>query len=111
MANVVQYPHYLFIEQAGKSIQDENGNWNDAAKSVVFIGMCREETDGRGTEIRTADGVYHHATSTIQCPKGTPKIAVGTTCIVANDKECQDVRHTAVCLRFDPSQLHCRLWL
>ena len=111
MAIVVQYPHYLFVETPGESHQDENGNWVTVSQSVAFLGMCREETDGRGTEIKTADGTFHRATSTIYCPKGTPAIQVGATCIVANDLDGTDVRHKGICLRFDPSQLHCRLWL
>lgn len=111
MAKVVQYPHYLFVVVPGESTQDDNGNWIASESKTVFHGMCRDETDGRGSEVRTADGVFHHATSLVQCPKGTPIIPFGATCIVANDADGADVRHTGVCLRFDPSQLHCRLWL
>jgi nucleoside-diphosphate-sugar epimerase len=36
---------------------------------------------------------------------------LGAKVVVANDAEGADVRITGVCLRFDPSQLHSRLWL
>ena len=48
MAIVKQYPHYLFIEVADPSIQDEQGNMTVSKVSRKFLSMCREESDGRG---------------------------------------------------------------
>lgn len=111
MAMVKQYPHFLFIEVAEDSIQDEQGNWAETQVSRKFISMCREESDGRGAEFQVAGGDFHKATSLIQCPKTCPKVTIGTKVIIANDRDCSDVRITGECLNFDPSQLHCRLWL
>jgi hypothetical protein len=77
---------------------------------MTFLSMCREETDGRGTEIQVG-GIMHKITSLIQLPKTCPKVELGAKVVVANDAEGADVRITGVCLRFDPSQLHSRLWL
>ena len=68
MAFVKQYPHFLFIEEAGESMQDANGNWTECEVSRKFISMCREESDGKGTEYQVAGGEYQKATSVIQCP-------------------------------------------
>ena len=52
---VVQYPHFLFaVVPGGESTQDENGDWSDSDTTNVFMSMCREETDGRGSEIQVA---------------------------------------------------------
>ena len=109
--SVKQYPHFLFIEEAGESVQDEQGNWTECIMSHKFISMCREETDGKGTEYQVAGGEYQKATSIIQCPKSCPKVAKGTRVIIANDKECTDIRIAGICLNFDPAQLHSRLWV
>jgi hypothetical protein len=108
---VKQYPHYLFIEEAAESIQDEQGNFIECLVSRKFISMCREETDGKGTEYQVAGGEYQKATSVIQCPKSCPVVSRGTNVIVANDKECKDIRISGICLNFDPAQLHSRLWV
>lgn len=111
MARVKQYPHYLFIEVADQSVQDEQGNWTTSKVSREFISMCREESDGRGAEYQVAGGEYHKATSLIQCPKTCPFVSKGAKIYVANDRNCESVRIEGVCLNFDPAQLHCRLWV
>ena len=94
MANVEQYPHYLFVvEGAANAVQDESGNWVEGEVKIKFHSRCREEVDGRGTEIAVAGGTFHKVTSLIQIPKGN------------------DVRIKGVCLRYDPSQFHSRLWV
>lgn len=110
MPFVNQYPHYLFLVSSGESVQDENGDFSDNQPESVFLSMCREETDGRGTEIQVG-GIMHKITSLIQLPKTCPKVEHGAKVVVANDAECTDVRITGVCLRFDQAQLHSRLWL
>lgn len=71
MANVEQYPHYLFVvEGAANAVQDESGNWVEGEVKIKFHSRCREEVDGRGTEIAVAGGTFHKVTSLIQIPKG-----------------------------------------
>lgn len=108
---VKQYPHYLFIEDALDSVQDEQGNWVESKTSCDFISMCREETDGRGTEYQVAGGEYQKATAVIYCPKTCPNVPKGAKVKIANDKDCTDVRISGVVLNFDPSQLHSRIWV
>ena len=111
MAFVRQYPHYLFLVQpAQETQQNEDGDFPESTSEMTFLSMCREETDGRGTEIQVG-GIMHKITSLIQLPKTCPVVELGAKVAVANDAEGTDVRITGVCLRFDPSQLHSRLWL
>lgn len=111
MAIVKQYPHFLFVEDAGESVQDSQGNWTECELSRKFISMCREESDGKGAEYQVAGGEYHKATSVIQLPKTCPKVTKGAKVIIANDLECKDIRIAGICLNFDPAQLHSRLWV
>lgn len=111
MAAVKQYPHFLFIEETPESVQDAAGNWIECESSRKFISMCREESDGKGTEYQVAGGKIQKATSVIQCPKSCPKVSKGAKILVANDPGCADVRIEGICLNFDPAQLHSRLWL
>jgi hypothetical protein len=109
---IVQYPHYLFaVNAGGDSVQDENGNWSDAPATNVFISKCREETDGRGSEIQIAGGTFHRFTSLIQLPKWATKVEVGTSVFVSNDSEGNDIRVQGIVLKYDVGQLHNRLWV
>lgn len=110
---IKQYPHYLFVESpATDSVQDEDGNWTEeTTMSRDFISMCREESDGKGTEYQVAGGDFQKSTSIIQCPKSCPVVAKGTRVFVTNDPDGNDVRISGICLNFDPAQLHSRLWL
>ena len=113
MAKVVeQYPHYLFAVESGESVKDETGSWSDVTEQkLTFLSRCREEADGRGTEINVGGGKFHKVTSLIQLPKTAPKVEEGAPVIIANDPEGTDIRIKGVCLKFDAAQLHSRLWV
>ena len=111
MAAVRQYPHFLFIEDAAESVQDAGGNWIECESSRKFISMCREESDGKGTEYQVAGGKTQKATSVIQLPTTCPKVAKGAMVVIANDMDCSDIRIAGICLNFDKAQLHSRLWV
>ena len=112
MAHVKQYKHFLFIETSSDAVQDEFGNWvGNGGISRKFISMCREESNGGGTEIQVAGGEYQISSSVIQCPVTCPFVPKGTKVIVANDVDCKDVRIEGVCLNCDPAQLHTRIWV
>lgn len=108
---VRQYPHYLFALTTGKSTQGEDGYWSDEDQQAIFLSMCREETDGRGSEIQTADGTYRKFSSLIQIPKGALIIEEGTSVFVAESEGGSDVRIKGTVLKFDKGQLHSRLWV
>lgn len=108
---VRQYPHYLFTLITVESTQDENGYWSDEEQKAVFLSMCREETDGRGSEVQTADGTYRKFSSLIQIPKGALIIEEGTSVFVAENEDGSGVRIKGTALKFDKGQLHSRLWV
>lgn len=108
---VAQYPHYLFAIIGGSSVQDENGNWAEAEATVQFLSACREEADGRGTELQSAGGTHHHVTSLVQLPKGAPSVECGATVMVCTNADGTGERIRGTVLRFDTGQLHSRLWL
>jgi hypothetical protein len=109
---VNQYPHYLFVASSeGEATQNDDGEWVVPPSSRVLVGACREETNGRGSQIAAADGKYITFQSLIQLPAGTKPVAVGTPVTIADDAECKSVRVTGTCMKFDVGQLHCRLWL
>jgi hypothetical protein len=108
---VKQYPHYLFAVKTTESKQGEDGYWSDGESSIELLSMCREETDGRGAEVQTADGTYRRFSSLIQIPKGALVIAPGTNVFVSEDEAGEVVRINGVALKFDKGQLHSRLWV
>ena len=108
---VTQYPHYLFAVYGGESVQNADGSWGDGDTNTSYVGRCREETDGRGSEVQVAGGTYHLYTSLVQLPKGTARIDDGVDVIISNDAECKDIRVKGTVLKFDVGQMHSRLWL
>lgn len=109
---VKQYPHFLFaVIPCGESIQDENGDWSDSGATNVFISMCREETDGRGSEIQVAGGTFRRFTSLVQLPKGAQRVEDGTSVFVADNADGSGIRVTGTVLKFDDGQLHSRIWV
>ena len=108
---VKQYPHYLFALTTGESKQDEDGFWSDDTSEISFLSMCREETDGRGSEVQTADGTYREYSSLIQIPKGSMIVEDGTSVFVSDNKDGSGVRIKGKALKFDKGQLHSRLWV
>lgn len=107
-----QYPHYLFAVVAGdESVQDETGNWSESGTTNMFVSMCREETDGRGSEIQVAGGKFRRFTSLVQLPKGAPEVEDGTSVFVSNNEDGTDIRISGEALKFDAGQLHSRLWV
>lgn len=113
-----QYPHYLYVRATDiDSTQDSNGDWvdqtevNASGETATFHSMCREETNGAGSEVQTAGGIFHKFSSLIQLPKGTPKIQDGSPVIISNDEAMTDIRIRGSVLKFSADQLHCRLWV
>jgi hypothetical protein len=123
-----QYPQYLYaLQHDGESVQLPNGSWETPAAAWELKAVCREETNGKGSTIQTADGETRVFASLIQLPKGTAKIPEGTQVIVTREKV--DVSQlsntefveaakatglvvvTGTCEKFGLGRLHCRLWI
>ena len=93
------------------SVQKENGRWSDEVQKVTFLSMCREETDGRGAEVQTADGTYRKYSSLVQIPKGDLVVKEGTSVFVSDSRDGSNIRISGIALKFDKGQLHSRLWV
>lgn len=123
-----QYPQYLYaLQHDGESVQLPNGSWETPAAAWELKAVCREETNGKGSTIQTADGETRVFASLIQLPKGTAKIPEGTQVIVTREEvEVSQLANTdfvetakatglvvvtGTCEKFDPGRLHCRLWI
>jgi len=111
MAIIEQYPHYLFAVETSESHQDGDGNWIPGSTTIVYKGKCREETNGKGSQIQLAGGTFHVFSSLIQLPKGTGKINEGSEVIITDDANGDDIRIKGEVLKFSKEQLHSRLWL
>lgn len=111
MARIEQYPHFLFALETSETYRDDDGNWIPGSTQLGYVGKCREETNGKGSQIQLAGGVFHTYSSLIQLPKGTRKISEGTKVVVANDQSGEDERIQGEVMKFDQGQLHSRLWL
>ena len=112
------YPHYLYVQISTPSTTDERGHKHTGETKWVYWGKCREETNGRGEEIRTDDMMSYKFASLVQLPVGTVRIKEGQTVMVTDalidgitDINSDIVRITGKCAKFDPGRLHCRLWL
>lgn len=123
-----QYPQYLYaLQHNGESVQLPNGSWETPAAIWELKATCREETNGKGSTIQTADGKTRVFASLIQLPKGTAKIPEGTQVIVTREEvEVSQLANadfveaakatglvvvTGICEKFDIGRLHCRLWI
>lgn len=122
-----QYPQYLYALKNAEAAQLPNGSWGEAAAAWELKAACREETNGKGSQIQTADGQSLVFASLIQIPKGTKRIDEGTEVIVAREEIevsqllNNDFTATAkasgliiaqgVCQKYDFGRLHCRLWI
>ena len=123
-----QYPQYLYVlRHGGNSVQGPNGSWETPAPIWELVAACREETNGKGSTIQTADGQTRVFASLIQMPKGTPRIDEGTQITVAREEvhilQLADTKFiasakasglivaTGTVEKFDPGRLHCRMWI
>ena len=128
MVNLAQYPQHLYMfAQSGASTQDSSGHWERPQQSAdgwQYVGMCREETNGKGNTVTTADGQVLVFSSLIQLPTGTTRVNDGCTVIVtrtqpqaitdayiAEGLNSGEVVAKGVCKKFDNGRLHCRLWI
>lgn len=122
-----QYPHFLYVRRSdAEATQDANGSWQTTGATWELLSSCREETNGKGTQIQAANGRFITFASLIQLPVGVPYVSVGVQVAAADrellpselsDDTLQEaqaegvVRIVGECLKFDNGRLHCRLWV
>lgn len=81
-----QYPHYLYKRTSGgEAVQDANGSWHTSGGAWTLHSRCREETNGKGTQIQAASGKFVTFASLIQIPVGVERIPEGTEVAIADE--------------------------
>jgi hypothetical protein len=128
MVGFRQYYQYLYAFRNNEAVKASNGSWEtNGGGTWGLCGLCREETNGKGSAIQTADGQTLVFSSLVQIPQGTPRIDEGTEVFVAREElsaaqlsaagfiaEAKStgliVAH-GVCLKYDFGRLHCRMWI
>lgn len=110
-----QYPQYLYCKSNDEATQGSNGSWVGGSPEWILIGICREETNGKGTSIQTADGRFLVFSSLIYLPRGSEKIQEGSEILIMKEKaevvNEADAILKGTCLKFDDGRLHCRMWV
>jgi len=103
-----QYPYTLQVLKLTGGGFDGDGNPIPSSESYVNHAKCRDEANAGGRQINLVDGSAHVFESLIQLPKGTPSVDVGKSIRVM---EGNVVRVKGTVKRFQPDQLHARLWV
>lgn len=121
-----QYPHFLYTRASGEGVQNETGGWTGGEAVYEYHSRCREETNGRGTKVATADGTYRVFSALVQIPVDAARIPEGTEVIITdedidpaqlhNDDFVSNATNNIIrikgeCLKFDKGRLHNRLWI
>lgn len=125
MVTMQLYYQHLYKFVASESVQDETGAWEKTQGSWVYVGKCREETNGKGSSVATADGKVLVFSSLVQMPVGTARINEGTRILIVRNLPTSDITETFIsngktsgevvidgcCMKFDMGRLHCRMWI
>ena len=122
-----QYPQRLYAKTIQEAIQLPNGSWQPETEVWALTASCREETNGKGTQISTADGRVLAFSSLIHLPKGTPKVDEGKQIIIATEEldtdQLNDMDYinaakllgvivaSGQVLKCDVGRLHTRIWI
>lgn len=75
--------------KAGNVTVDENGDYTAEEPQWVLWSKGREETNGSGSIIETADMKIYKFHSLVQLPAGTPKVSEGTRVLVSDSELTQ----------------------
>jgi hypothetical protein len=127
MVDFRPYYQYLYVSLHGEATRLPNGSWETDGGAWELRGPCREETNGKGTTIHTADGRTLAFSSLVQLPAGTPRTDEGTEVLVSREtldpsklydpdflsaaKSSGLIVAHGVCLKYDFGRLHCRMWI
>ena len=121
-----KYYQHLYRLVTNESTQDATGAGVQGSKSWVYVGLCREETNGKGSSVATADGNVLVFSSLVYMPIGTPRIDEGTQILILrNQQDVSNITDTFItdgkisgevviigrCMKFDMGRLHCRMWI
>ena len=118
------YQHLYALQHSGESVQDATGAWVTHPSVWRYVGVCREETNGKGSTIATQDGSVVSFASTIYMPVMAEKVDEGTDVIVLRNQHDSITRNdieawkrTGECvaegkvMKCDNGRLHTRIWI
>ena len=124
-----QYPHFLYKRTSGEAVQNANGSWvTEGSAAFTLCGSCREETNGKGSKVQAANGVFREFSALVHTPVEVQRVTEGTEVFVLTreielpeallDADFVEqakaeglVRISGECLKFDEGRLHNRLWV
>jgi len=105
---IKQYPYVLLVCSMVGGGHDVHGNPIQPVEIWDQVSMCRDEANSKGSRINLVDGQAFIFDCLVQLPKTCPVLAVGTKVrVMQGDFKRQEGK----ILRFQPDQLHSRLWL
>lgn len=108
---MVTYPHHLFRIVSPSAYQDEHGAFvSGGSTTKEYLGVCRYEVDGKGTQIYVGDDKHVVSTGVIYTPTTQRKFGSGECVMVAKDREGNDVVCNANVVSVDNGRLHNRIW-
>lgn len=121
---VEQYPRYVYALSGGEAELGDDGIFRAVEPVLALVCKGRDETNGKGTTITTADGRAIQFAATVYMPKDTKHIAEGAEIVIATKELTaqeletpHDLLQTGAvtiiskCYRFSRGQLNCRMWI
>ncbi len=107
---VSQYPHTLTAQQiSGIATANSDGDYIGSVTEKVTLSKCRAEINSGGAVLNLTDGTQYVYDSLIQLPKSAPIVFESTEIEVTDENG--NVMASGTVKRFQPAQLHCRLWV
>lgn len=123
---VTQYKHHVYVEKPGEATRDQYNDFVVTDPSWDYLSRGREETNGKGETVQTADVRDYKFSSLVQLPRSCRKVPEGTRVMVTGrrlmvDELSEDsikalertgvVRIIGTVAKFDPGTLHNRMWI
>lgn len=107
---VKQFPYTLKVLKKTEAVYDEeSGNFIPGSEKWICVSQCRDEGNGGGGKIVTADSEVYVYGAVIYLPKSCPNVDLGAKIQVV-DKD-GNVRLSGDNKLFKKEQMHARLWL
>lgn len=121
---VRQYPRYVYALYGGEAELGDDGVYRQTEAEWRFVSMGRDETNGKGSEVPTADGETIKFAATVYLPLSCTHISEGTPVVISTRqltntelsraKELMTdgtVTIVSQCYRFSRGQLNVRMWI
>jgi hypothetical protein len=124
MRMVRQYPRYVYALFGGEAELGDDGVYRQTVAEWRLVSMGRDETNGKGSEVSTADGETIKFAATVYLPLSCKHISEGTPVVISTrqltDIELSQAKElmsdgtvtiVSQCYRFSRGQLNVRMWI